>query len=484
MPSIQFTDFSTGLDYRKSISTAPASSLRGLKNAYITKGKTIRKRPGLPLVATLETGTKGLVSGNGVLNTFYPYNATPISHAHPDFTANQLIHGTADTAYAGGTLTKIHAGFIFAGYLYVAAEYSDGNTFHYYIDTNNPNDVSSRASGTTCPNTASIIKAKSRIFAINTDTVDFTALLSAVDWDTIGSTPPDADSGNLAFGTNAEGSATPLALGLYDGRLVAFSIDSTQVYDIDEAVGNMSLWKTINGLGCQYPQTPKIFAGDILFLAKRGFRSVRSASYSDNLQDVDVGSPIDRLLIGELSDADEPISAYFSNLNQFWCGYPRLGTSRVWVYTYSRSEKIKAWANYELSFELDDIEDHNGSIYIREGDNVYKVDETESVFTDNGTVYEMKAEFPFLDMKSPGVDKTVKSMDVVFTGNIEVQFRYDPNDDNKLTQPITLTGDTRSKATIPIEITSTGLAPVFTNQDSNDAEIHSFGFHYENLGVY
>lgn len=480
MSTITYSDFSTGLDRRKSFSTAPASSLRELKNAYITTGKTIRKRPGTPLVTTLEAGTKGLVSGNGVLNTFYPYNATPITHAHADFTANALTHALANTAYGGGTLSKIHAGFIFLGYLYIAAEYSDGNVFHYWLDGTNPDDITTRGTGTSCPNTRSILKAKSRIFAINSETVDYCALNNPADWD---GTTGSASSGNLAFGANAEGSANPSALGLYDGKLVAFSVDSGQLYELNEDKTLITFWKSINGLGCGSPKTPKIFAGDMMFLAKRGFRSIRSASYAENLQDVDVGSPIDRLLVNELSDSDDPISAYFSNHNQFWCGYPRIGSSRVWVYTFSRSEKIKAWAKYELGFEISDIEGHNGSIYIRSGDNVYKVDETDSVFADAGVAYEMQAEFPFLDFKTPGVDKTVHSMDLVVTGSVDVRFRYDPNDETRLTDAITLTGDSRQKATIPVEITSTGLAPVFTSNTTSAVEIHSFQFHYDNLGV-
>lgn len=480
MSTITYSDFSTGLDRRKSFSTAPASSLRQLKNAHITNGKTIKKRPGLELMAVLEPGTKGLVSGSGKLNTFYPYNATPVVHADTTFVARQLIHGVANTAYSGGSLSKVHAGFVFLGYIYAAVEYSDGAIFHYYIDTANPNDVSSRVTGTSCPNTKSVLKAKSRIFAVNNETVDYTALSNAVDWD---GTSGAASSGNLAFGVNAEGSENPLALGLYDGKLVAFSVDSTQLYLLDEDKTLITFWKSVNGIGCRFPKSPKIFAGDIIFLANRGFRSIRSASYSDNLQDVDVGSPIDKLIIAELTDAHDPIAAYFSNQNQFWCGYSVGSSTKVWVYSYSRSEKIKAWGEYEWSFLIDDFEDHNGAIYLRSGDNVYRVDETDSLFSDNGAAYLMQADFPFLDMKTPGIDKDIHSMDVIVSGSVNVQFRYDPNDETRITDPITITGDSRQKASIPIEVLSTGLAPVFSSSTTELTEIHSFQFHYSNLGV-
>ena len=89
MPVITFTDFSFGKDLRKGVSTSDANRLRELKNGFITTGKAIKKRSGTSLVASLETGTKGLVSAAGKLQTFYNAVGT-ITHANALFVPNKV----------------------------------------------------------------------------------------------------------------------------------------------------------------------------------------------------------------------------------------------------------------------------------------------------------------------------------------------------------------------------------------------------------
>lgn len=86
--AIEFRDFSLGKDLRKNISVSDANRLRELKNAYVSTGKTLKKRPGTTLVATLEGGTKGLVAGKGKLNTFYAQGT--ITHSNTLFKANKI----------------------------------------------------------------------------------------------------------------------------------------------------------------------------------------------------------------------------------------------------------------------------------------------------------------------------------------------------------------------------------------------------------
>lgn len=89
MGMLAVNEFDAGLDVRKSASTAPASTMRVLTNAYITTGKSIKKRPGLLLRIALTAGTKGLIAGNGILHTFYD-SATTITHTDAFFAAHQL----------------------------------------------------------------------------------------------------------------------------------------------------------------------------------------------------------------------------------------------------------------------------------------------------------------------------------------------------------------------------------------------------------
>ena len=69
MPSISFNRFDLGIDLRKGASVSDANRLRQMRNAYVTTGLATAKRPGFVKVAELESGTKGLYSANGKLNS-------------------------------------------------------------------------------------------------------------------------------------------------------------------------------------------------------------------------------------------------------------------------------------------------------------------------------------------------------------------------------------------------------------------------------
>ena len=127
MASITFDRFDGGLDLRKGASVSDANRMRVCTNAYITTGKGIQKRPCLRKVATLETGTVGLRSGNGLLNTFMGTGS--VTHANTLFKANLLRHPTTEQA-----ISKMHYGDVFNGFLYVVAEYADGSIWHHYLD--------------------------------------------------------------------------------------------------------------------------------------------------------------------------------------------------------------------------------------------------------------------------------------------------------------------------------------------------------------
>ncbi|MBT8450282.1 MAG: hypothetical protein KJO69_11360 [Gammaproteobacteria bacterium] len=478
MNTIHFKDFKVGLDHRKSSTVAEPDRLRELKNAFITTGNVIRKRPGMPKIATLESGTVGLISGNGYLNTFFEYGGG-ITHADTRFLANELEHALG-AAYASGDLYKVHYGTTFLGYLYIAAEYDDSSVFHYYLDGSNPN----RITDANCPNTTAVSKQESRIWAVDGDVVRYSVLNDPTDWTTV--VPAAEDAGLIGTGLKSQGSADALALGQYDGRLAVFMIDGMQLWTIGtDVLTDLAFYKYVGGVGCKYAQTPTVFAGDVIFLNRTGFRSITTQSYADNLADVDVGSPIDKLVRAEIGDATDPRAKYFMGKNQFWCAYtlPSDPTkTRAWVYSYSKSAKVAAWSKYEIDFPLNDMEVHEGYLHVRSGDDVYRVDETDTVFTDGGNTFDMEASFPFIDCKTPGIDKYFASMDFTIKGTVDVAFRYDPNDETKITNSITITGDTRPLQRIPIEITGPAIAPVFTSTSDAEVQIDAFDIHYENLG--
>lgn len=76
MPAITYKEFSGGLDRRLPIEVQDANRLWQLKNAFITSGHKIHKRPGLKLVNGSLSGSVGLASMNGVLCVFVESGGT------------------------------------------------------------------------------------------------------------------------------------------------------------------------------------------------------------------------------------------------------------------------------------------------------------------------------------------------------------------------------------------------------------------------
>lgn len=107
---------------------ASPDTLYDLLNGYVTYAGTIKPRPGTQTDITLPADTKGLVSHKCKLYTF---NHEPVVTSNPSkYVAAVLRHPVSTTA----KLRQIHFASPFMGFLYVVAEFDDGNTWHYWLE--------------------------------------------------------------------------------------------------------------------------------------------------------------------------------------------------------------------------------------------------------------------------------------------------------------------------------------------------------------
>jgi len=107
---------------------AAPNSLYDLLNGYITLSGTIKPRPGTQTDITLPANTKGLTAHKCRL---YVFKHEPDVTSNPDkYVVQALRHPTDPTAL----LRQIHFAAPFVGFLYVAAEFDDGNTWHYWLE--------------------------------------------------------------------------------------------------------------------------------------------------------------------------------------------------------------------------------------------------------------------------------------------------------------------------------------------------------------
>lgn len=117
-----------GMTRLRSKGNAAPNTLYDLLNGYITLSGTIKPRPGTQTDITLPTNTKGLVAHKCRL---YVFSHIPQVTSNPDkYVVATLRHPTDSTI----PIQQIHFQAPFMGFLYVAAEFEDGQTWHFWLE--------------------------------------------------------------------------------------------------------------------------------------------------------------------------------------------------------------------------------------------------------------------------------------------------------------------------------------------------------------
>lgn len=117
-----------GINRQRIKGGALADSLYDLLNGYVTAAGTVVARPGTYREATLHPATRGLVAFDGSRHVF--------CHSQVDvpdgYTLHVLHHPDSTDGYTI-ELERIHFSVPIMGALYVAAEFEDGETHHYWL---------------------------------------------------------------------------------------------------------------------------------------------------------------------------------------------------------------------------------------------------------------------------------------------------------------------------------------------------------------
>lgn len=128
MRAIPLTAQRGGINRQRIKGGARADTLYDLVNGYVTDDQTIASREGSRRDGVLNSATKGICSFDGSLYTFaasivaVPEGFTLQVIAHPDSTADNTIQ-----------ISKIHFAAPFLGFLYVVAEFANGDIFQFWL---------------------------------------------------------------------------------------------------------------------------------------------------------------------------------------------------------------------------------------------------------------------------------------------------------------------------------------------------------------
>lgn len=348
--------------------------------------------------------------------------------------------------------------------------------FHHYLDTAATTLVP------TAPAAKSVTKAASRVFAAYGQTVKYCAAGNARDWATAN------DAGFLPVQLQQDTGDLCIAVGTFQKKLAVFFASSLQTWDVAVDPSANQIDQRLYGVGTLAPFSQGQFGNDLAFLSPFGFRSVAVRLQTDQVDDNDLGVPIDDLVKPDVlatenlgTTALDPRGVWIHELGQYWCVFDQGTTSKAWVFSYSKTSKIGCWSEYTFPIRITDICALNGKVYMRTASTLYEFDADQ--YTDDGVPIDVEIQMAFQDAKLPGVSKQFTGADMVVTGSAEFSVLYDPRDLAKESIPQTLSGDTRPGDVVPMEIVATSVAPVFRHTANEAFEIAALSLYFNSLGL-
>lgn len=127
----QLNSFADGINRQRVKGGPKSSALYDLVNGYVDASGAAISRPGTEQDIVLPAGTKGLAAFNGGMVVFSHLSLTT---DNPKYTVERITHPDIPTA----PLLEIHFAAPFLGYPYVAAEFANGDVFHYWLQKRAP----------------------------------------------------------------------------------------------------------------------------------------------------------------------------------------------------------------------------------------------------------------------------------------------------------------------------------------------------------
>lgn len=347
---------------------------------------------------------------------------------------------------------------------------------HHYVD------VSFSTIVTDAPQGKSITKAASRIFVAYGETVKYCAAGNARDWTTA------SDAGFLPVQLQQDEGDTCIAVGTFQKKLCVFFPTSLQTWNVAVDPSANQLDQRLYGVGTLAPLSQASFGNDLAFLSPFGFRSVAVRLQTDQIDDNDLGVPVDVLVKPDVlttenlgANAYDPLGVWIHELGQYWTVFDLGTSSKAWVFSYSKLSKLGCWSEYTFPIRVTGVCGLNGKVYLRSDTTLYEFDEDQ--YTDDGTPIDVEVQMAFQDAKLPGVSKQFTGADMVVTGAAEFSVLYDPRDLAKESIAQTLSGDTRPGDMVPVEVVATSIAPVFRHSADEAFEVAALSLYYASLGT-
>jgi hypothetical protein len=406
MPYFTIQNFSAGLDLRRNSLTAPAGTLRSLKNLHVTPGGEIEKRFAFTLIKTVDPATKGLVECNQMIYVFAPNGPGQVDPTGP-FDVGEMKLATA-------TIEKV-----------VDYDLFDNKVFSIvYIDT--AGTVGRYYDGIPVPDAQGLYcrTYKTKVHAVDQGVLYFSAVGVADDWTGTG-------SGFIDLSLEDSDMSNAQALEVYYDKLAIFSETACQLWVIDPDPLQTQYTQTLHQAGTIAPLSALQYgSGDVLYLAPDGIRSLRARNASLAAAVSDIGSPLDPIMQGLFrmngkAWLHDVISVLQPVAGRFWIILP----DRVYVLSAFEGAKITAWSEYDPGFNITAAATASQRLYLRDDANNIYVYGGDTVTVPSYDTSPVEVVFPFHsgDEQSSAIFKKFHGIDCACEGEWDVYASYDPS---------------------------------------------------------
>ena len=232
-------------------------------------------------------------------------------------------------------------------------------------------------------------------------------------------------SGFINMSNNSGGNEVLTAVALYQGNVASFSRRTVQIWSIDTDPANNRQGQVLSNTGA-LGQKSVISVGDIdvFYLSDSGVRSIRARDSSNSAVVNDVGTPIDNLILADISSmTDEQkvncASIIEPNDGRYWLAVG----NKIYVYSYFPSSQVAAWSTYEPGHSFTEFTTKDGKVYAKEGQYVYVYGGVSGSQYDSSPV---EVIMPYLDGGKPAHMKTLSGIDMTCEGEWSVEIGMDP----------------------------------------------------------
>ena len=469
MAYVVIEDFRAGLDKRKMEVSAAQGSLQTLTNAHITRGGEIEKRKAWVAKYALPPGqTFGFAGADGNLYVFGSA-ASPVVPA--GVTYQQLLRSPAVD------MKSVIDTEFYDGKLFVAADYDDDLTVHFYDATQVADwDSGSGATQVEGQEATSLLTVKSKVYATYGSILAHSAVGEPTEWkDTA---PNIVGSGIINMSNQSAGSETLIGLGRYQSNIAVFARRNIQIWFVDPDPLQNAQRQVLPEIGTFAKKSIVSFGDiDVFFLSDTGVRSLRSRDSSNQAGVNDVGTPIDDEVIDYLRSltAAEKAAAV-AVMDPLDGRYVLSIAGREYAFSYFPGSKVSAWSRYDSGFVISDFVAMNGQLWARSADTIYLYGGDDGITYDDSRV---EVEIPYIDGRMIATWKSWTGLDVVCEGEWTVQINTDPRRPDFWSDIAIVRGTTINELDIGMVASSPVLKLRLINERDGAAKLSKIIVHYQ-----